>query len=115
MLRVPQCRGLVAACVVAYISSGGFNAEDENTVLEADCAVDPSASGCHRPSLFDMISGINNRAQAKGLQFDSSFMLRPMFYFYALHFFSSEQRNPAKEGSRGVAQRREQAGSTQRS
>ncbi len=52
------------ACVVAFIATVQTKEDaNEAVVLEADCAVDPSAPGCRRPSFLDMINGINNRAQ----------------------------------------------------
>ena len=56
-------RGLSVACVVAYIATVQTKEAAGDVVLEADCAVDPSAPGCRRPSFLDMINGINNRAQ----------------------------------------------------
>ena len=49
---------LAAACVTLKPTNGS-----QESILVADCAVDPSSPGCHRPSFLDMINGINNRAQ----------------------------------------------------
>ena len=57
-------RTLAVACVVAYVATNEQPGQDA-VVLEADCAVDPSAPGCRRPSFLDMINGINNRAQVQ--------------------------------------------------